>query len=216
MSACAPVPGPDKSISGAILGAAWGAGAGAVIGNQLNDTGPGAALGSAFGAGSGLLSGIALDVEEGHELEEHRQLDALKVQTGANERGLAMLQNTLDRQGSMVKPAGETLQVFFDPDRASLRIGSARRLERFAQSIKELRALSRVEVHGHSDDTGDAERNKRLSAARAQTVQTFLVTQGISTHVIRIVAHGSSEPLATNLTPEGKQLNRRAEVVVYR
>ncbi|MCC6954746.1 MAG: OmpA family protein [Deltaproteobacteria bacterium] len=212
--ACAPVAGPDKSIAGAVLGAGWGAGAGAVVGNQLNDRGPGAAMGAAFGAGSGLMAGIALDVEEGHELAQHRELDALKVQVRANERNLVTLQNALDREGSVVAPAQETLQVFFDPNRASLRIGSAKRLERFAQALKQNPAMQRIHVHGHSDDTGDPDLNVRLSEARARTVQTFLAAQGISSHQLIIVPHGSSEPLASNSTPEGKQLNRRAEVVV--
>ena len=74
-----PQPGPDKSAAGAILGAAWGAGAGAVIGNQVSIPDKGVAVGAGFGATAGLLHGMGYDLSEGVQLEQNRQLASLKI-----------------------------------------------------------------------------------------------------------------------------------------
>ena len=213
---CHPVPGPDKSLAGSVLGAGWGAGAGAVIGNQTGSLGPGTGVGAAFGAGAGLLTGIGLDVAEGTQLEEQRQLDALKVQVAANTRSLMMLQNSLDDRDRRLERSGYTGQIFFDEDSASLRAGSAVELERLAEVIKSNPYVGLVEVHGHSDDTGDGERNNRLSEARARTVGTFLSSHGIPMDRMRLIAHGARQPLATNETGVGRQLNRRVEVIMVK
>ncbi|MCB0324098.1 MAG: hypothetical protein KDD69_11010, partial [Bdellovibrionales bacterium] len=92
---CHPTPGPDKTATGAILGAGWGAGAGAAIGHQTGNIGPGAAVGAGIGAVGGMMTGIGLDVSEGTELEQQREIDALKVQTAANERALMSMQHVL-------------------------------------------------------------------------------------------------------------------------
>lgn len=214
---CTATPGPDKSAVGAVLGAGWGAGAGAVVGNQLDNTGAGAALGSAFGAGAGLLTGMGLDMAEGTELEEQRQIDSLKVQVAANQRNLMALQDNLDaRDRQMLRSTAESPQVFFDKDRASIRMGTAKQLERIAEELKRNPYIGRIELHGHSDNTGDVELNKRLSEARARTVATFLANQGISTDQLLVVAHGADQPLASNSTEAGRQLNRRVEIVLVR
>ena len=214
---CYATPGPDKSAIGAVLGAGWGAGAGAVIGNQLDSTGSGAAIGAGFGAANGLLTGIGLDMAEGTELEQQRELDALKVQVSSNQRNLMALQDSLDdRDRKLARPGSSAPQVFFDKDRASIRLGTAQQLERVADELKRNPYVGRIELHGHSDNTGDIELNRRLSEARARTVATFLANQGISTDQIAIVPHGAEKPLASNETEAGRQLNRRVEIVLSR
>lgn len=214
LGACHPTPGPDKSIAGAVLGAGWGAGAGAVIGNQLNDTGPGAALGAGFGAASGLMTGIGLDLAEGTELQQQREIDALKVQVAANQRNLLWLQNSLDDRSRQINSKSVLDQVFFDEGRASLRLGSAAQLERVADAIKRNPFVTMIEVHGHTDETGDVETNARLSEARARSVAGFLVNQGISVDTVKLFAHGAKQPLASNNLESGRQLNRRVELVL--
>jgi outer membrane protein OmpA-like peptidoglycan-associated protein len=214
VSSCYPTPGPDKAVAGAVLGAGWGAGAGAVIGNQVNDPGPGAAIGAGFGAVSGLVSGIGFDVAEGEELAQQRELDALKVQVAANQRALLALQDNLDDRTQQINAMGFSDQVFFDANRASLRLGSAAKLQRLAEAIKQNPYVTSIELHGHADDMGDTEKNKSLSEARARTVATFLVNQGISLDRIHIIPHGAENPLASNETEAGRQLNRRVEIVL--
>lgn len=212
---CTSVPGPDKSAAGAVLGAAWGAGAGAVIGNQMNDRGPGAALGAGFGAASGLMTGVGLDVAEGTQLQQQREIDALEAQIADSQQGIRALQDRMDRHGAPPRPV-PSVKIYFDVDRASLRIGAVGELQRFAQSVKRDASLRFVEIRGHSDESGAADRNLRLSEARARSVQNVLAQQGISLDQIRVTAYGANEPVATNATEEGKQLNRRVEVLVVR
>lgn len=209
---CSATPGPDKSATGAVLGAAWGAGAGAVVGNQINDIGPGAAIGAGFGAVGGLVSGAALDIAEGGELEQQRDLDALKIQVAANQRALLGLQNSLDEREQQINAAAFSEQIYFDEARASVRLGSVARLEKLADAIKQNPFVTTIEIHGHADDLGDVERNKQLSEARATTVANFLTNHGVSINQIQIVAHGAMNPVASNQSESGRQLNRRVEI----
>ena len=214
LSGCHPTPGPDKAIAGAVLGAGWGAGAGAVVGHQVGDAGPGAAIGAGFGAVSGLATGIGFDAAEGDALRQQRELDALKVQVASNERLLLALQDNLDDRDRRINAAGFSEEIYFDPKRASLRMGSAAQLERLANAIKKNPYTAGVEVHGHADDLGEPQGNMKLSEARARTVATFLATQGLSLDQIKIIPHGAQQPIAGNETEPGRQLNRRVEVVI--
>lgn len=210
--ACSATPGPDKTASGAILGAAWGAGAGAIVGNQVSDPGTGAGIGAGIGAAGGLMAGMGLDVAEGTQLRQQRELEALKVKTAINQRGLLGIQDSLDQsQGLSTKGVLDTIQ--FDSGKAFIRMGSAARLEELVNKLKKI-PFGTVVLHGHADDAGNAELNQRLSEARAKTVATFLSTHGISLSQINIVAHGSGYPIASNKLEVGKQLNRRVEIVL--
>ena len=212
--ACHPTPGPDKAITGAILGAGWGAGSGAVIGNQVDHSGAGAGIGAGFGFVSGLIQGAGFDLAEGTALEQQRELDALRVRVASNQRSLSLLQKELDRRDQKLYRSAVGSQIFFDKDRASLRSGSAEQLQRLAEQVKFNPYVGGLVVHGHSDDTGDSSKNKRLSEARARTVVTFLANQGIPIDTIEVESHGALRPLATNESESGQQLNRRVEIVL--
>lgn len=214
LSACYPTPGPDKTAVGAVLGAGWGAGAGAIVGNQVHHPGDGVGIGAALGAASGLMTGVGLDIAEGGELEQQRDLDALKTQVAMNQRALLSIQGTLDDRGRRINAASINDVIYFDANRASLRLGSAEQLERFAAAVRRHPFVKSVEIHGHTDDLGNAEKNQKLAESRAKTVMTFLANQGISTDIMTLESHGAEQPLASNSTDEGKQLNRRVEVVV--
>ena len=69
-----------------------------------------------------------------------------------------------------------------------------------------------VLVEGHTDNVGGKEYNMNLSFRRAQSVKNFLVSNGARPSLITIDGFGYSRPVATNDTPEGRQLNRRVEV----
>lgn len=213
LNSCSPTPGPDKTFTGAVLGAGWGAGAGAVIGNQTGNLAQGAGWGAAFGGVSGAVTGAGLDIAEGTELEQSRKLDALKVQLASNQNSLYAIQNDLDNRERKLAKSAIIDRVFFDPDSAAIRIGSAVQLERLANIAKLNPHLGSIEVHGHSDDTGMTERNLRLSEARARTIANYIASQGISTDQIKTFAHGAKQPIASNENDSGRQLNRRVEIV---
>lgn len=216
ISGCSnPQPGPDKSFAGAILGAGWGAGAGAVIGNQVSTPGKGVAVGAGFGAAAGLLHGVGYDLVEGSQLEQNRQLASLRVQAVANQRQLEKLQAKLDGNRGP-DPVPGVYQVFFDADQTSLRPGGMTNLEAIAESIKSSNVVRKVHVVGHTDDTGSAKYNETLSHARAATVSTYLSSRGIATDQIDVKSMGATKPIATNATEAGRQLNRRVDVYISR
>lgn len=69
----------------------------------------------------------------------------------------------------------------------------------------------KIEIQGHTDDTGDAEANQKLSEARAQAVVAYLTKQGVAADRITAKGYGSSKPVASNDTEEGKAKNRRID-----
>lgn len=71
-----------------------------------------------------------------------------------------------------------------------------------------------IEVYGHTDSVGAAETNLELSQARVDAVKAFYVSQGIDPSRVIVEGRGESDPVADNDTSEGRQLNRRVEIVV--
>lgn len=70
---------------------------------------------------------------------------------------------------------------------------------------------SRIEVSGHTDDVGSAEKNKALSEKRALACRAYLVSKGIDARRIEAVGHGDERPVASNNTDDGRRQNRRIE-----
>lgn len=71
-----------------------------------------------------------------------------------------------------------------------------------------------ITVVAHTDSAGSAALNQRLSQQRAEVVRQYWIEQGVDPSRIEAVGRGEAEPIADNATPEGKQLNRRAEFIV--
>ncbi len=72
----------------------------------------------------------------------------------------------------------------------------------------------RIRIEGHTDSSGDAGFNLRLSEQRAQAVRDALVDAGISADRITVVGLGEDFPIAGNDTPEGRSQNRRVDVIL--
>jgi len=68
-------------------------------------------------------------------------------------------------------------------------------------------------VAGHTDNTGSAKLNQRLSEARAEAVRQYFITHGVALDRMTAVGYGSSKPVASNKTAEGRALNRRVELI---
>lgn len=206
-----PQAGPDKSIGGALLGAGWGAGAGAVVGNQVSTPGKGVAVGSGFGAVAGLLMGLGYDFEEEGQIKQGRKLENLQVQSVANQYQLEKIQARLDSSLGG-DPIGGVYTVFFDEDQTNLRLAAITNLESIVEALKESPTFHKVRVAGHTDDTGQTRYNEKLARSRAETVASYLAARGVANDQIVIESFSASRPVATNRTAAGRQLNRRAEI----
>jgi outer membrane protein OmpA-like peptidoglycan-associated protein len=103
--------------------------------------------------------------------------------------------------------------VLFDLNRATLKPGAQLRLAKVAGIIQAYPDL-RLSIEGFTDSTGSAEYNQKLSEKRAQTVRDFLVAQGVNEQNITAQGLGEENPVASNDTAAGRQMNRRVDLVV--
>ncbi len=100
--------------------------------------------------------------------------------------------------------------VFYDFDRATLRPQSIIELDRLVQLLNEY-PFMRIELSSHTDNKGSAEYNITLSNARSKSCVDYLILKGINKSRLEFKGYGLTQPIATNDTDEGRQLNRRTE-----
>ncbi|MGB5812250.1 MAG: OmpA family protein [Polyangiales bacterium] len=103
--------------------------------------------------------------------------------------------------------------VIFKTNSSDLRDVAKTRLTEVADAIEGYPDKSIV-VEGHTDARGPEGYNQQLSQRRAETVRSYLISQGVASDRIRAVGKGESEPLAENDTAEGRANNRRVEIIV--
>lgn len=95
---------------------------------------------------------------------------------------------------------------------ASLRLtAEAQDILRSVAAALEDEPRLKVEIEGHTDAAGSADRNQAVSERRAQAVKEFLITEGIAGSRLVVKGYGSGRPVAPNTTPEGRARNRRVE-----
>ncbi|MBM4360515.1 MAG: OmpA family protein [Deltaproteobacteria bacterium] len=99
----------------------------------------------------------------------------------------------------------------FDKGSPVIRDTDFARLGRIAEVLKQSPHVRMVELHGHTDDGGDADPNLVLSQQRAEAVRAYLVNQGVEGTRLRSRAFGKTIPIAPNATPAGRAQNRRVE-----
>jgi OmpA-OmpF porin, OOP family len=103
--------------------------------------------------------------------------------------------------------------ILFDVNRATLRAGAEANVRRIAAVLQQYPDREIV-VEGHTDATGGAAYNQKLSEERAAAVRTALVSGGVPADQITSRGFGLTQPVATNETAAGRQQNRRVEIVV--
>jgi len=101
----------------------------------------------------------------------------------------------------------------FDLGKATIRSKSYTTLNRVAALLVEKNFS--LKLAGHTDNTGSAALNMRLSKDRAESVKAYLVSQGANASRIEATGYGMNQPIATNKTAKGRQQNRRVEFTLY-
>lgn len=186
------------SAIGGGSGAAAGAGLGALIGKDGKSAAIGAAVGTAVGAGVGALIGKKMD-KKAAELAAAMEDANIEVVTDAND--LQAIKVTLE-SGILFKTSSSTLSD-----------ESKNALKKFAASLADLPDTD-LTILGHTDNTGTAEYNEKLSVDRANSVASYLQTCGIERSRMKIEGRSYLEPIADNNTQEGRLQNRRVEIFV--
>jgi outer membrane protein OmpA-like peptidoglycan-associated protein len=179
-------------------GAAVGAATGALLGRTLAGSGnrtEGALLGAAIGAGAGALIGQDLARQKA-ELDNSFGSNQIDVINTGSELIVRMPQDIL------FPVSGFTVTQSLQSDLLIL----AENLNRYPNSI--------VTVTGHTDSTGSAAYNQTLSERRAESVAAVLRQGGVNPPRIRTVGAGENQPIASNLTDEGRAQNRRVDITI--
>ena len=114
-------------------------------------------------------------------------------------------------------PRGATMtlteQVLFETDSAKLLPGAIARLQPLAGYLRANPGV-RVAIDGHTDSRGSDAYNQALSVRRADAVRDAFDQMGVTRTRFTVAGHGETEPVATNATIAGRQLNRRVEVTL--
>lgn len=121
--------------------------------------------------------------------------------------------DTLRRVDFTLAPIDGTVRllVFFASNETKLQRESRNDLDRTASFLLANPSIT-VEIAGHTDNTGDAKAALTLSRERAQSVKSYLVGNRIPADRIKVVGYGSTQPITSNDTEEGRAMNRRVEM----
>ena len=185
-----------KKVSKTGVGAGIGAAAGAVIGQVIGKDTKGTLIGTAGGAAVGAAIGNIFDRQE-KELRNKLKGPGVDVKrTGEGEIKLTAPENiTFDLNSYVIKPQFKNT------------------LDSVASVLKTY-PDSTIVVSGHTDTTGNDAINNPLSVNRANSVESYLESQGISSSRITSRGYGSKQPIASNATEAGRAQNRRVEIAI--
>jgi outer membrane protein OmpA-like peptidoglycan-associated protein len=149
------------------------------------------------------------------EAERARQAAAKAESEKADMRAqlLAQLNSILQTNDSARGLIVNMSDVLFDTGSFTLKPGAREKLAKVSGILLAHPGLT-MQIEGHTDSIGSDSFNVRLSEQRADAVRDFLGEQGVSPDSVTAQGFGKAEPVATNDTPEGRQRNRRVEIVV--
>lgn len=130
------------------------------------------------------------------------------------QRRLKLARTTADEMVQGLKQQGSVsvYGIRFATDSAALEVGAAATLEDVVKVLQANPGL-KVEVQGHTDNSGSVEHNLELSRHRAATVTQYLELYGISADRLTTEGYGETRPVADNSTEAGRAKNRRVELV---
>ncbi|WP_290728161.1 OmpA family protein [Fibrobacter sp. UBA3629] len=137
---------------------------------------------------------------------EARQAEAMNK---LNELQSKLIQVTKDARGIILSMS----DILFDVNKASLKADLKTSLAKVAGILSVYQQFN-VSIEGNTDNTGSAEHNMKLSQQRADNVKNFLVEQGIDAGRLTAKGLGMTMPIADNKTKEGRQKNRRVDLVI--
>ena len=149
------------------------------------------------------------------EAEKARQLAAQAEAEKAQPRAqlLPQLNSSLQTRDSARGLIVNMSDVLFDTGSYTLKPGAREKLAKVSGIVLAHPGLT-LQIEGHTDSVGSDEFNQQLSERRADSVRDFLAEQGVPASSITAHGFGKTQPVASNDTPEGRQRNRRVEIVV--
>ncbi|MBD3346110.1 MAG: OmpA family protein [Chitinivibrionales bacterium] len=151
---------------------------------------------------SKLKSDLDAEREKARKLREEAEKKFSELQS-------ALIQVSKDARGTIISMS----DILFKIGKADLTPDLKTNLAKIA-GILTVFKNSKIIVEGHTDNQGSEEYNQRLSEDRAENVMNFLIEQGVQPHRLTAIGYAFHRPIASNDTPEGRQKNRRVDLVV--
>jgi outer membrane protein OmpA-like peptidoglycan-associated protein len=191
MSDCARM---NKTQKGAVIGTAGGAATGAVIGRASGNTALGTIIGAVVGGAAGAIIGRQMDKQAEELKKEVPDANVIRFEEG-------IILELSDK-------------VLFDVDKSALTPASKQSLEKLAEILVKY-PDTKIEIQGHTDNTGTSEHNQTLSEQRARSVFNNLADKNISTLRMITKGYGETAPKVANDTEGNRSLNRRVDFLIY-
>jgi outer membrane protein OmpA-like peptidoglycan-associated protein len=107
-----------------------------------------------------------------------------------------------------------TNNLLFKPGKFEVHNNMKPELDKIMKTFKEVKGV--IQVVGHTDNTGGAALNKKLSQKRAEAIMQYFITKGMTAHRVQALGMGQSRPAFRNDTAQGRAQNRRVEFVVIK
>ena len=120
-----------------------------------------------------------------------------------------MIQVRNDARGTIISMS----DILFEVNKANLTGDLKTSLAKIAGILLVFKE-SNITVEGHTDNQGSEEYNQTLSEKRAENVKNFLIDQGVDSSRLSSVGYAFSRPIADNTTKEGRQKNRRVDLII--
>ena len=154
---------------------------------------------------------VDLDAEKSkaQKLEEEARRIAEEANQKFKELESSLIQVKNDARGTIISMS----DILFKINKADLSPDLKTSLAKIA-GILSVFKTSNIIVEGHTDNQGSAEYNQGLSERRAENVMNFLAEQGIISSRLSFVGYGLTKPVADNGTKEGRQQNRRVDLII--
>lgn len=185
----------QDTTKGAVIGAVAGAALGAATGGSK-----GASKGAVLGAGAGAIGGYVWSKKM---QEQKAAMEQATKGTGID------VSQTADNRLKLNVPADAGFAV----GRYAVNPTLAGVLDQLAGSLQQ-NTVTRVEIVGHTDNTGSDAVNNPLSVDRANSARDYLVARGVEATRFTTAGRGSREPVADNNSVDGRAMNRRVEIYV--
>ena len=146
----------------------------------------------------------------------HRSANSARLDTQDAQARSRQLEAQIRDMNAKKTPRGLVItigDVLFDTDKAELKSGGMRNMEKLVAFLKEYPQRKAV-VEGFTDSTGSDSHNQELSGRRASAVRSALVDMGIGSERLDAHGYGEAYPVASNGNSGGRQMNRRVEIIL--
>jgi outer membrane protein OmpA-like peptidoglycan-associated protein len=153
----------------------------------------------------------ASQLERDNAAKQNAKLEAEKVELRVQllKQFNTILQTRDTARGLIVNMS----DVLFDTGRFTLRPAAREKLAKVAGIVSGHPGL-KLDVEGHTDSVGGDDYNQQLSEHRGESVRDYLTQQGMAPASVTSKGFGKTQPVASNDTPQGRQQNRRVELVI--